>query len=279
MLAPALRRHVHNRTLQNLQQGLLHALARDIARDARVVALACNLVYLVDEDYTLLGRCDIIVGNLQQTRQNALHILAHISRLGENRGVDDREWHLQQASYRPCHKRLARTRGAHEHYVRLVDLHIVLRGAILDILAPVGLTAQQTLVVVVDGNRHISLGIVLTNDVLIQKLLYLLRLEQLLHLQLGPLAAAFRRHGLALDEHLVRTLDAIAAYIRAVHTLKQYGHITALGAAERAAILAAAIRRLILVSSCIRHSYSLLLRLVSTSSMSPYSLASAAVIQ
>src|SRR5690606_18268851 len=44
VLAPALRRHVGDRALDDLEQRLLHALAADVAGDRRVVALACDLV-------------------------------------------------------------------------------------------------------------------------------------------------------------------------------------------------------------------------------------------
>ena len=50
VLAAALRRHRGDRALDELQQRLLHALARDVARDRRVVGLARDLVDLVDVD-------------------------------------------------------------------------------------------------------------------------------------------------------------------------------------------------------------------------------------
>jgi hypothetical protein len=50
VLAAALGRHVGHRALDDLQQGLLHALARHVARDGRVLALARDLVDLVDVD-------------------------------------------------------------------------------------------------------------------------------------------------------------------------------------------------------------------------------------
>ena len=53
-------------SLKEFQQSLLHALARHVACDARVVALACYLVYLVDEDYSPLCCLKVIVGHLQQ---------------------------------------------------------------------------------------------------------------------------------------------------------------------------------------------------------------------
>jgi hypothetical protein len=65
MLAPALRRHGGHRAFHDLQQRLLHALARHIAGDRRVVGLAGDLVDLVDIDDAALGAFDIVFGRLQ----------------------------------------------------------------------------------------------------------------------------------------------------------------------------------------------------------------------
>ena len=62
MLATALRRHRRNRAFNDLQQGLLHALARHIADDRWVLGLAADLVDLIDIDNAALGPLDIIVG-------------------------------------------------------------------------------------------------------------------------------------------------------------------------------------------------------------------------
>jgi hypothetical protein len=48
MLAAALRRHVANRAFEDLQQRLLHAFARNVARDGDVLGLARDLVNLVN---------------------------------------------------------------------------------------------------------------------------------------------------------------------------------------------------------------------------------------
>src|SRR5450756_3032316 len=50
VLATTLRWHIGERAFEDLEQGLLHALAGDIARDRRVVRLAGDLVDLVDVD-------------------------------------------------------------------------------------------------------------------------------------------------------------------------------------------------------------------------------------
>ena len=67
MLAATLWRHVDHRSLKELEQALLHTLAANVACDARVVALACYLVDLVNEDNALLGSLDVVVGNLKQS--------------------------------------------------------------------------------------------------------------------------------------------------------------------------------------------------------------------
>jgi hypothetical protein len=60
VLAAALGRHVGDRALEDLQQGLLHALARDVAGDGGVVALARDLVDLVDVDDAALRALDVV---------------------------------------------------------------------------------------------------------------------------------------------------------------------------------------------------------------------------
>src|SRR4051794_37565427 len=64
MLAAALRRHGSGRPLEDLQQRLLDAFARDVARDRRVVGLAGDLVDLVDVDDPGLGLLDVVVRGL-----------------------------------------------------------------------------------------------------------------------------------------------------------------------------------------------------------------------
>src|SRR5262249_50103739 len=65
MLAAALRRHGSYRAFHDLQERLLHAFARYVAGDRRVVGLAADLVDLVDIDDAALGALDIVVGRLQ----------------------------------------------------------------------------------------------------------------------------------------------------------------------------------------------------------------------
>jgi hypothetical protein len=56
MLAAALRRHAGDGALHDLEQRLLHALARYVAADRGIVGLARYLVDLVDIDDAARGR-------------------------------------------------------------------------------------------------------------------------------------------------------------------------------------------------------------------------------
>src|SRR5262249_21491188 len=74
MLAPALRRDVGDGALEDLEQRLLHALARDVARDRRVLVLAADLVDLVDVDDALLRLLDVAARRLQQLGDGVLDV-------------------------------------------------------------------------------------------------------------------------------------------------------------------------------------------------------------
>jgi hypothetical protein len=54
-----LRRHVGDRPLEDLEERLLDALARHVARDRGVLVLAADLVDLVDVDDALLAFLDV----------------------------------------------------------------------------------------------------------------------------------------------------------------------------------------------------------------------------
>ena len=109
-LRPPCGRHVGHRALQNLQQRLLHALAGDVAGDGGVLALAGDLVDLVDIDDAVLGQLHVEIRRLQQAQQDVLHVVAHIAGLGEGGGVGDGEGHLQDAGQRLGKEGLAASR-------------------------------------------------------------------------------------------------------------------------------------------------------------------------
>ena len=97
MLPAPLGRHVGDRPLQDLQHSLLDAFAADVAGDGHVLALAGDLVDLVDVDDPGLRGFHVHVSGLDQAQEDVLHILAHITGLGEGGGVGDGEGHIQDA--------------------------------------------------------------------------------------------------------------------------------------------------------------------------------------
>ena len=77
--------------LDDLQQGLLHALTGDVAGDRGVLRLAGDLVDLVDVDDPGLGLLHVVLGGLDQLQQDVPHVLADVARLGQSRRIGDRE--------------------------------------------------------------------------------------------------------------------------------------------------------------------------------------------
>ena len=99
MLAASLRRNIDDTSFQKFQQCLLHALSRNVAGNRRVVPLAGDLVDFINEDNASFRLCQIIIRFLEKTGKQALHILAHITRLGKHGRVHNRERDLQQPGY------------------------------------------------------------------------------------------------------------------------------------------------------------------------------------
>ena len=246
MLATALRRHVDGGALEQLQQALLHALAAYVAGDAGIILLAGYLVYLVDKHDSALCRPYLIVGHLQQTREDALHILAHIAGLGEDGGVDNGEGHVEQLCNGARHQRLAGAGGSHHDDVRLLYLHAVLLVHRL----------RQSFIVVVHGYAQIALGFFLTDNILVKIVLYFLRLGYALHTGRRRLFLLCGLHARLLH-YLIGLLGTLFAD-EAVDTRYQQLRLTLAAPAE---------------ITCLLHFFA------STWSIMPYSFASSAVIQ
>ena len=157
-----------DRALDQLQERLLHAFARHVARDRRVVALARDLVDLVDVDDAALRLLDVVVALLQQLLDDVLDVLADVARFGERRRVGDHERDVEQPRQRLREQRLAGAGGADQQDVRLRELDLVVLAAGL-----------QPLVVVVDGDREDLLRRVLADHVLVEDLADLVRRRQL----------------------------------------------------------------------------------------------------
>ena len=182
MLAAPLGGHVGHGALQHLQQGLLHALARYIAGDRGVLALAGDLVDLVDVDDAPLGLLHIHVGLLQQPQQDVFHVLAHIAGFRERGGVGHGEGHLQHLGQGLGQQGLAAAGGADQQDVALVQAGGRLGGFTLAIALP-----GQALVVVVHRHGEGLLGLVLAHHLAVE--------EGLDRLGFGDLGQGWRRLG------------------------------------------------------------------------------------
>ena len=164
MLAAALRGNRSHRAFHDLQQRLLHALARHVAGDRRVVGLAADLVDFVDIDDAALRALDIVVGRLQQLEDDVLDVLADVTGFGQRRRIRHGEGHIQDPRQRLRQQRLARTGRADQQDVRLRQLDVVVLGLVI-----------EPLVVIVDGDRQYLLGMALADHVIVQHLADFLR--------------------------------------------------------------------------------------------------------
>ena len=180
VLAAALRRHRGGGALEDLQQRLLHALAGDVAGDRRVLALAGDLVDLVDVDDAGLGLLDVVVGGLDQLEQDVLDVLADVAGLGQRRGVGDRERDVEHPGQRLGEVGLAAAGRADQQDVGLGELDVVVVG-----LPRRWLAGLDPLVVVVDRDREDLLRVLLADDVVVEELEDLARLGQLVEADLG----------------------------------------------------------------------------------------------
>src|SRR5688572_19695081 len=219
VLAAALRRHVRDRALEDLEQRLLDALTGHGACGGGVVALARDLVDLVDVDDAALCAVEIEVRSLDEPQQDVLDVLADITRFGEAGGVGDGERHVEDAGEGLCEEGLAATGRADEQHVRLAELDVV------DAVA-----GRDALVVVVDGDREHLLRAVLADHILVEDLVDAPRARDLL--TEGPRLR--RLHELLIDD-LAAEGDALIADVDAL-ARDELAHLILTLPAERAAI-------------------------------------------
>src|SRR6185503_2947696 len=183
------RRDVGDRAFEDLEQRLLDAFTRDVARDRRVLVLAADLVDLVDVDDPLLALLDVAPGGLQQLEDDVLDVLADVAGFGQRRRVDDREGDREQLGERLREQRLAGAGRPDEQDVALRQLDVVAAARLLLDFDP--------LVVVVDRDGELLLRALLADDVLVEELLDFLRRRQ-------------RRAGAAILKTVVVRDDVVA---------------------------------------------------------------------
>ena len=186
MLPAALRRHVGDRSLHDLEERLLDALAGNVPRDGNVVASLSDLVDLIDVNYAPLRLGHVEVGVLQKLKDDVLNVLAYVAGLGERRGVRDGERHVHHPGQRLGQKRFARAGRAYDEHIAFVQFYVavILCGSILQRPCKLGLTdgaqmRHEPEVMGVDRDRDGAFGRILADDVLVEVLLDLLRRPQL----------------------------------------------------------------------------------------------------
>src|SRR5712664_3587412 len=193
MLAAALRRNGSHRAFHDLQERLLHALARNVPGDRRVVGFAADLVDFVDIDDAALRALDIIVGRLQQVQDDILDVLADIAGFGQRGRIRHREGNVEDPRQRLRQQRLARTGRTDQQDVRLRELDVVMLGLVI-----------EALVVIVDGDREHLFGMALTDHIVVENLADLLRRR-------NPVARLHQRGLVFLTDDVHAQFDAFVA--------------------------------------------------------------------
>ena len=207
MLTSTLWWHINHRALQQLEQSLLNALTTDISGDAGVITLTCNLINLVNKDDTTLCSLHIIVGYLEQARQDAFHILAYIACLRKHGSIDNGEWHIQHLGNGTSQQGLTCSRRTHHDDVRLLNLNTIIISRLL-----------QTLVMIIHSHRQEAFSLILSYHVLIKMFFNFLGLRHTLQLErqmflLGIRAIAIgRSHLIGLNGTILTDTSVHARY-------------------------------------------------------------------
>ncbi len=179
MLTATRRRHACNGTLKNLEECLLHALTRDIARNGEVFCLASNLVNLVHIDNAHLSTSNVAISSRNKLAQDVLDILTHVASLGQRCSIGNSKRYLKNARECLSKQRLAGTRRAKQQDIALRQLNVVyivssigrmltkrlLVNIYYRVAKSIGLAFQNAAIVVVDSHRHGALCIFLTHHI------------------------------------------------------------------------------------------------------------------
>ena len=116
------------------------------------------------------ARLHIAVGGLQQLEDDVLDVFADVAGFGQRGGVHDGERHVEHLGQRLRQQRLAGAGGPDEQDVRLRELDFVAALAV----------HVDALVVVVDRDSELLLGLLLPDDVLVEEGLHFQRLGQMI---------------------------------------------------------------------------------------------------
>ena len=211
MLSAALRGNGSERAFDDLQKRLLHALARYVAGNGDVFALARNLVDFVDIDDAALRALDVVIGVLNKLQKDIFDVLADVPRLRKRGGVAGGEGNVEYLCQRARKQRFTAPCGPEKKNIALLDLYLVLRLFRLH-------KRVYALVMVIHGDGKHLLRFVLADDIFVQLLfdlgglfqrhfLRLILLDRLVHHRLADI------HAVVADEHPVRPRDEAAHFL------------------------------------------------------------------
>ena len=102
MLTATLWWYVYNRAFEQFKQPLLYTFTADVASNGRIITFTGYLIDFVNEYDPSFGLFYIIVGNLQQTGEQAFDIFAHITCFGEDGSIDNGERNLEEFGDGTC---------------------------------------------------------------------------------------------------------------------------------------------------------------------------------
>ena len=145
---------------------MLNTLTAHVAGDGGILTLAGDLVDLINIDDADPSLLDVEVRGLDELEQDVLDVLAHIAGLRQCRRIRDGKRHVQNFRQRLSEVCFTDARRAQHQNIALLDFNAGV------------FTKINPFIVVVDRNGKRKLRVVLTNDILIQGLLYLSRRRQ-----------------------------------------------------------------------------------------------------
>ena len=167
MLSSSLRRNRSNRTLQDFQQCLLHTFTGHISGDRCILRFSCDLVDLININDTMLCFLDIIICCLNNLQQNILHVLADISRFRQCCRICDRKRYIQKLRQCLCEQCFTGTGRTKHQDITFLQFYIQI------------FSCKDSLVMIVNSNRKCFFGLILSDHIIIQECLNLLRFQKI----------------------------------------------------------------------------------------------------
>ena len=164
MLSSPLGWNRSHRPLKDLQQCLLYALAGNISCNRYILRLLCDLIDLINIDNAMLCPFNIVIGSLDQLQENVFHIFTYITCLRQRSGICNGKRHIDYPRQCLGKKGFSGTgRSQHQNVAFLqFDSQII--------------ACQYPLVMIIHSHRKDLLGLILSDDIIIQKSFQFLRL-------------------------------------------------------------------------------------------------------